>query len=546
MATPEEMLAKAKALYDAGDVASATRLAKIAKSRMAPTESPAMTEGRAKLSGMTRNPEVQPAPPQNRDVMDVIKDNVIGVDDGVQSYGESIGTWLNRAGESMTFGAVGDEASAAAYSALPGRNYDAELARFRGNEDRMSTAGRLSADVAGAVIPAFLGVGAMASAPSVGSAMMRGAGAGLVGGATLGFTEGEGGVQNRLREAAITGALGATIGGAIPAATGAVRGIAEGVANRGVKKAFVEGAETVDDLKAAAGKLYDEARAAGVVATPDQTTKFADDAVAVLREQGLVSPSGRISSAYPKVADALNMVMDYADSQMTPTEMLQVRTLLQGAAGSADAAEARIGTKMLKAFDDFVEPMAPQIKEANAIYHRAKKGEMIETAIELAGSRAGQFSGSGFENALRTEFRGIERQIIKGQLKGISAAERKAISRVARGGAVENALRDLGKMAPRGVVSTGITAGVPFAIGNALGGPGLGAAMSGGALALGEAGRRAATAMQTRNAGMASAAMRAGGGPQFARVPAQVRGVSDALLVGQAPQAVNALREQTR
>ena len=49
----------------------------------------------------------------DRGVMATIKDNVIGVDDGVQSYGESLGTWLNRAGDTATLGVVGDEASAA-------------------------------------------------------------------------------------------------------------------------------------------------------------------------------------------------------------------------------------------------------------------------------------------------------------------------------------------------------------------------------------------------------------------------------------------------
>src|SRR5690606_6127403 len=112
--------------------------------------------------------------------------------------------------------------------------------------------------------------------------------------------------------------------------------------------------------------------------------------------------------------------------------------------------ERRIATLMLEQFDQFLDPLAPQIAQANQIYSRAMKGEAIETAIELAGSRAGQFSGSGFENALRTEFRAMERAIIKGDLRGLSEAEKEAISRVARGGSLENIARWIGKFAPSG------------------------------------------------------------------------------------------------
>lgn len=506
-----------------------------------------MTQGSqsalAAMSNMTQNPTVQPQP---RSTWDAIKDNVVGVDDGVQSFGESLGTWLNRAGESATLGIVGDEASAAAYSALPGRTYEGELDRFRKNEEGMSTMGRLSADLAGAFVPGALGVGMMAKAPTLGNAMLRGAGIGMASGGTLGFMEGEGDVTERAKSAGMTALLGGGIGGLMPAATAGLRKAGEAFANRGVRKAAMEGVESVDDLIAKAGSKYDEARALGITATGDQTTKLADSMTDALRAEGLVSPTGRISSAYPKVTDALNMVMDYAEGEMTPTQMQQVRKLLQAAAGSADGQEARLGTKMLREFDSFVEPLAPQFKEANALYSRAKKGGMIDEAIELAGSRAGQFSGSGFENALRTEFRALDRKIIKGQLKGLSEAQIAAIRRVANGGPVENLMRDLGKMAPRGVVGTGITTGVPFAMGTAMGSPGLGMAMSAGALGLGEIGRRGATAMQRGNADYASALMRMAEAPAFKRLPNQIRAMIDAAMLAQSARPADALQEQLR
>lgn len=556
MADPTEAQLKAAArkALAAGDQSAAKRLIDAARKAgaAAPAQSPEMATGLASLSAMTQNPAAayeaeQARRAENRTWGQALYDNVIGdPTDGVQSYGESLGTWLNRAGETMTLGTVGDEASAAAYSALPGRTYEGELARFRGNEEAMSTAGRLTADLTGAILPSLAGVGMMAKAPSLGSAMLRGAGYGAATGGLLGFMEGEGGARNRANSGMLSAALGGGIGGIIPVATAGLRKAGEAIANRGVQKAAIKGTESVDDLIAKAGAKYDEARALGITAQPAQTAKLADTMTDTLRSEGLISPTGRISSAYPKVTDALNMVKDYADGNMTPTQMQQVRKLLQAAAKSADGQEARLGTKMLREFDNFVEPLAPQFKDANALYSRAMKGSMIDEAIELAGSKAGQFSGSGFENALRTEFRALDRKIIKGQIKGLSEAQIAAIRRVANGGPVENILRDMGKMAPRGVVSAGVSTGVPFAIGNAIGGPMLGGSMSALTLGLGEAGRRGATSMQTKNAAFASAIMRMADAPGVKRLPAEVRGLIDALLVGQSARSADALQGQLR
>lgn len=270
---------------------------------------------------------------------------------------------------------------------------------------------------------------------------------------------------------------------------------------------------TVDKLKADASALYKDAEINGITASQPQTDALKNDVRSVATRAGLISPTGRLSTAYPKVSDALAMVDDYAKGTMTPTQMLEVRSLLQGAAQSADTKEARIGSMMIQKFDDFTSGLAPQFKDANDLWSKAKKGEKIDQMIDLAGLRAGQFSGSGYENALRTEFRAYARQIVKGQVKGLSKAEITAINKVANGGPLENLLRDLGKAAPRGVVGTGISGGIPFMVGNAVGGPVVGAGAAGAVLTAGEAGRRAATSMQSNNALLASALARTGGAP---------------------------------
>lgn len=197
MATYEELIAAARKQDAAGNAADARRLAQMALK---------MKE--------------QPAPTQERSWGDAIYDNIIGnPNDGVTSRGEQIGSWLNRAGESMTVGLVGDEASALATGMLPGRTYEDELARYRANEEDLGTVGQISADVIGGIIPAAatMGAGILPQATSLLGRMGYGALAGAGLGATQGFMEGEGGLGNRIGGATQGGAFGGAFGAAAPA-----------------------------------------------------------------------------------------------------------------------------------------------------------------------------------------------------------------------------------------------------------------------------------------------------------------------------------------
>lgn len=449
------------------------------------------------------------------DALEVAGDNIIGYDNGVMSPGEKLGTALNVGGEGLTFGLVGDEAAAAADSMIGrGGSYEENLSRYRGDEAQFRQENPVlafGAEVAPALIPGVGIANASLRGANTATRIGRGALAGTGAGLTYGFMEGEGGVENRVDNAKRTGILSGVIGGAIPAVGGATRAAGDRISQSRAWRRMVDNAPSTDDLREAASSLYDAAQQQGVSATPMQTGALIDSLSGILQQEGLVTPTGRISQAYPKVADALDLVSDYADEAMTPKQMQQVRKLLQGVAKSSDNNERRIGAAMLRQFDDFVEPLAPQFREANRIYHQASKGQMIDEAVELAGIRAGQFSGSGFENALRTEFRAMARKIAKGQLKGMTDDEVAMINRIASGGSMENLMRDLGKAAPRGVVSSGLTASVPFMIGNAFGGPWAGAALSAGALATGDLSRRLATAIQSKNAGVLGALTRSGG-----------------------------------
>lgn len=244
--TDEQFKEAARKAYAAGDVATARSLLARVSTQQAPMISP---EERA--ANVQSNAGVQSAidaatlqgmqPPQGRGAMAAIGDNLFGYDDGVQSYGESAAefaapvlNWANRAVESASLGLLGDEYRAGVQSIFPGANsYDANLAREREAEANMSMGAQLSADVAGGMIPTMLGVGAVNSATTLGGAALRGAGFGAGAGATQGWMEGEGGIENRGQSGVVGALLGGAMGGAVPlvGALGkqAVRSVSDGL-----------------------------------------------------------------------------------------------------------------------------------------------------------------------------------------------------------------------------------------------------------------------------------------------------------------------------
>lgn len=331
----------------------------------------------------------------------------------------------------------------------------------------------------------------------------------------------------------IASLLGEVAGGGLTAG-----GFALG-ARRSAQRVAEAAVPSVDDLKAEAGGLYQQAEANGVTASPQQTQQLADDFRTYAAGEGLISPTGRVSEAYPRASEALRLVDDYAGGSMSPTQMQTVRKVLSDARQSTEAGEGRIARALLDQFDDFTAPLAPELADARNVASRYLSAETLDRAGELAGSRAGQFSGSGYENALRTEYRGLDRKIIKGQEPGFNSETVGAIQDVARGTSGSNVARALGKMAPTGVVSAGLGSGVPFMIGSALGGPAVGAAAAIAAPAIGTAGRAAATRMGLRNAEIANILARSGGVmPQAAPMSPELQRLIAASLSSQGVAAL--------
>lgn len=373
---------------------------------------------------------------------------------------------------------------------------------------------RVGQSIGSASVP----VGAMAGTARQAGAGMLAATGGGIGGATA--------------QQVAPGNIGAEI--AAELLGGGLTGGGLAMARRGAAQREIESAiPTTQELRGQANELYSQAERRGVTATPDHTEDLAERMRQVLRDEGQLGPSGRISDADSSTSKALNLVEQYEGRSMTPTEMNTIRRVIADGRGSIDSSDRRIASLLLNEFDDFVAPLAPEFQDARRVASRYLTAEDLEQARELAAAQAGQFTGSGFENALRTQYRGLDRANIRGRAPYPDPVV-EAIQDVSRGTPASNAARAVGRFAPTGVVSAGLGGGVPAMIGTAMGGPLVGGAMGAAAMGLGAAGRTAATRMGTRNADIAELIARSGGPiEQAPLLDEPSRNLVAAILAGQ-------------
>lgn len=299
----------------------------------------------------------------------------------------------------------------------------------------------------------------------------------------------------------------AEIGGALAGGmgTGAIRGAAGAAAAPRSPAAPV-----VESLRRSANKAYKAAENAGAVIKQPAYKTFADRISRRMAREG-IDPD-----IHPEATAALKRLQKEVGSAQSLEKMDTLRQVVRDVGASTKPAERRLARIMTDRLDKFVERLRPQdlisgdskaavsaLKEGRNLWSRMRKGEIIEGLIERAGTRAGQFSGSGYENALRTEFRNLA--LNERRLRGFSKAEIKAIKDVARGSSLGNIARFFGKASPTGIVSGTL-------------GPALGAYVAGpvGAVAVPAGGylsRQAATKLTDRAARAASELVRRGAPP---------------------------------
>jgi hypothetical protein len=251
----------------------------------------------------------------------------------------------------------------------------------------------------------------------------------------------------------------AGVGGATGAALGAVTG---GILGGRMAGAQAKAVPTVADLKADASMLYEGGRNSGLSATPRMSQDIADSMESIARSENVILPNGKANPAYAALNGILDITDAYKGRSVSVGELQKIRDNIRDVVASPEPGVQRIALNMLDEFNDFAYKVYPELAEADDLYWKAKTGELIEKMGQLAQARSGQYSQSGMENALRAEFRAIERQIIKGKVKGLPPELVTQIKKVAQGDELQDFARWVSKFGIQNPLtsSTGILAGL--------------------------------------------------------------------------------------
>lgn len=348
---------------------------------------------------------------------------------------------------------------------------------------------RVGQSVGGAAVP----IGTGASAARLGQQMLIGGGGG-VGAATAQQVF----PNNKLAEFA-----GELVG------SGASAGALLGTMKRNATREIEAAVPTVPQLKEQASELYRQAEQRGVTASPQQTQQLRDTIYQTLRDEGQIGPLGRISDADTNTTKAFNLIDQYAGRPMRPVEMDTVRGVISDGRKSMDPSDQRLAGILTEQFDDWTRPLAPEFDQARDVSSRYLQAQDLERARELADANASQFSQSGLENALRTQYRGLDRADIRGT-SYFNPDVTDAIQRVSRGTPGSNLARNLGRFAPTGPLTLAASMGVPSIAGTYIAGP-VGGALGATLGLVGTAGRAIGTNMTRRAADVAELTARNGG-----------------------------------
>jgi hypothetical protein len=226
-----------------------------------------------------------------------------------------------------------------------------------------------------------------------------------------------------------------------------------------------EPAPTTEALKAASNAAYKRARDTGAVIKPGSF------GAARLRIQAMLREEGLDPTLHPSTSAAVNRLAQTKGP--VPLDQLEtLRKIAKDAQKSMSPADQRLAGKLVESLDDYADSLDPRhlstgsteavaaFKEARGLWSRARKSETIDDMIDRAQTRAGaHYTQAGMEHALRQEFKSLA--LDKKKLRTFTKEEQAAIKNIARGGPLENTLRNLGKFDPTtGGMAAAISAGM--------------------------------------------------------------------------------------
>ena len=262
------------------------------------------------------------------------------------------------------------------------------------------------------------------------------------------------------------GGMLAPIGGTLAKESGKI------LVTKGAKKLLSESAPTIEGLKQAARKVYNDIDSLGVTVNSSSVDRLSNQLSTLVRKEGF-NPT-----IHPKVNAALREFQTVKGSEQSLSQIDILRKVAGSAARSTEPDEARLGMLMTNRIDDFLDNLnkanfssgfkkdvGAKYRDARQLWRRAKKSELIEQAFTKAGDQA-----SGFENGIRVQFRSILNNAKKS--KGFTKDELATMREVVRGTSLQNTAKMLGRFGfSEGQASNMLMGSLGVAGGATVGGP---------------------------------------------------------------------------
>lgn len=392
--------------------------------------------------------------PDPVDVLDPVKgdptpvtailDNVIGLDNGVMSPGEKLGTAMSNAGEAMTAGYVGDEAAAAFDAAIGRGSYDDRLAFYRDNQEQFREENPVlsfASEVAPAFIPGMGGAKLLATLTSRFGRAGAGAILGALYGTSYGFMEGEGGAENRAVNAGVTGTVGALFGAAAPKIIDTFTSLPKRVSGA---LQVAHQRPNVATLEAAKRQAYRAVDQSGEVFSGDDMTRLYQQVSDLFDARHYVEETDDALRA------TLRVLERRGGKDTTLSQLDGIRQNLWKRYSSAPDQPQILDA--IDAIDGLVDTKAGAselMRAARLANSQWSKLKLLEDAFEKA---ADETAGAGSGGNILNKYRQAVKSIIHNKRvnKYFTAEELATMRTFVRGDLSENILRLVGKLSPNG------------------------------------------------------------------------------------------------
>jgi hypothetical protein len=257
---------------------------------------------------------------------------------------------------------------------------------------------------------------------------------------------------------------------------------------------------TTEQLKSASQAAYKAGEESGVIVPAAGYSKT----LGTVRE--MVTKEGIDPTLHPK---SMAVMKRLEQAEGNPLSLQEAETLRKIALDAEDdlnpvtrepTPDARLASKIVDELDESIDALSVN-DPARELWSRMRRSQMIDRAIHRAEIKAGaKYTQAGMEHALRTEFKQLA--LNPRRMRGLTAEQRAAIEKVAKGGPIENTLRALGKFDP---TTGGVAAAASIGTGAGLSGVTGGASML--LPAAGFVSRRGATNLTARNVDRAREAL---------------------------------------